>query len=114
MKKNKKNQSKKVESKSQQVSIPEQIYLGNDLATILKEAKPLFETRKGYGWDCYLENEVEDIMAVYEYKGNVYALTYDGCDCPFSEYSSETLDKVREEAIKWLKKQPQTQGKLKE
>lgn len=104
----KKNQNKKEKSKSQQ------IYLGNDLAAILKEAKPLFETRKGYGWDCYLENEVEDIMAVYEYKGNVYALTYDGCDCPFSEFSSETLDKVREEAIKWLKKQPQTQGKLKE
>lgn len=25
-----------------------QIYLGNGLATILKEVKPLFETRKGY------------------------------------------------------------------
>ena len=114
MKKNKKNQSKKEESKSQQISIPKQIYLGNDLATILKEAKPLFETRKGYGWDCGLKNEVEDIISVYEYKGKLYVITLDGCDCPIFEYSDETRNKVREEAIKWLKKQPQTQGKLKE
>ena len=114
MKKNKKNQSKKEESKSQQVSIPKQIYLGNDLVTILKEVKPLFEPRKGYGWDCGLENEVEDIISVYQYKGKLYAITLDGCCAPIYEYSGETRDKVIEEALKWLRKQPQTQGKLKE
>lgn len=94
-----------MEKKSNQVS---------DFVVIFKKVKPLFETRKGYGWDCYLENEVEDIMAVYKYKGNVYALTLGGADVPISRYSSKTRDKVREEAINWLKEQPQTQGKLKE
>ena len=86
----------------------------SDFVAILKKVKPLFEPRKGYGWDCYLENEVEDIMAVYQFKGKLHAITLGGCDAPISEYSSETRDKVIEEALKWLKKQPQTQGKLKE
>ena len=105
MKKNKKNQSKKGESKSQQVS---------DFVAILKKVKPLFEPRKDYGWDCSLENEVEDIISVYQFKGKLYVITLGGCDAPISEYSGETRDKVIEEALKWLKKQPQTQGKLKE
>ena len=115
MKKNKKNQSKKRESKSQQTSISKQIYLGNGLGTILKEVKPLFETRTT-GWECPLENLVDgDITAVYvSNNGGVYAVSCDLFDTPFSELSSDIRNQIREEAIKWLKKQPQTQGKLKE
>lgn len=116
MKKNKKNQSKKKESKSQQISIPEQIYLGNGLGTIIKEVKPLFEPRPDYNWECPLENLVDDdITAVYvSNNGGLYAVSCDLFDTPFSELSSEIRNQIREEAIKWLKKQPQTQGKLKE
>ena len=109
MKKNKKNQSKKVESKFEG-----QIYLGNGLATILKEVKPLFETR-ATGWECPLKNLVDDdITAIYEHNGEVYAVSCDLFDTPFGELSSEIRNQIREEAIKWLKEQPQTQGKLKE
>lgn len=110
MKKNKKNQNKKVENKSEG-----QIYLGNGLATILKEVKPLFETRTT-GWECPLENLVDgDITAVYvSNNGVIYAVSCDLFDTPFSELSSDIRNQIREEAIKWLKKQPQTQGKLKE
>ena len=108
MSKKNKNQNKK-EDKSQQ------IYLGNSLATILKEVKPLFETRKGYGWDCPLKNIVdEDIAAVYEFNGEVYVVSCDLFDAPFGKLPSDIRNKVREEAIKWLKEQPQTQGKLRE
>ena len=107
MSKKNKNQNKK-EDKSQQ------IYLGNGLATILKEVKPLFETR-AYGWECPLKNLVDDdITAVYEYNDELYAVTCDLFDTPFAELTSEIRNKIREEAIKWLKEQPQTQGKLKE
>ena len=109
MKKNKKqNKNQSKENKSQQ------IYLGNGLATILKEVKPLFETRTS-GWECPLKNLVDDdITAVYEYKGEVYAVSCDLFDTPFGELSSEIRNQIREEAIKWLKEQPQTQGKLRE
>ena len=108
MSKKNKNQNKK-EDKSQQ------IYLGNSLATILKEVKPLFETRKGYGWECPLKNIVDDdITAVYEYNDELYAVSCDLFDTPFAELTSELRNKIREEAIKWLKEQPQTQGKLRE
>ena len=115
MKKNKKNQSKKEESKSQQVSIPKQIYLGNGLGTIIKEVKPLFEPRPYYNWACPLKNLVdEDITAVYESKGELYAVDCYLFDTPFGELPSEIRNQIREEAIKWLKEQPQTQGKLRE
>lgn len=92
-----------------------QIYLGNGLATILKEVKPLFETRKGYGWDCPLKNLVDDdITSVYVYNDELYAITCDLLDIPFGRLSSEIRNQIREEAIKWLKEQPQTQGKFKE
>jgi hypothetical protein len=38
--------SKKIQNKKENKS--QQIYLGNGLATILKEVKPLFETRADY------------------------------------------------------------------
>jgi hypothetical protein len=107
MSKKNKNQNKK-EDKSQQ------IYLGNGLATILKEVKPLFETRT-IGWECPLKNLVDDdITAVYESNGEVYAVSCDLFDTPFSKLSSEIRNQIREEAIKWLKEQPQTQGKFRE
>ena len=56
----------------------------------------------------------DDITAVYEYKGEVYAVSCDLFDTPFGELSSEIRNQIREEAIKWLKEQPQTQGKLRE
>ena len=110
MKKNKKqskNQSK--ENKSQQ------IYLGNGLGTIIREVKPLFEPRPNYNWECPLKNLVdEEITAVYESKGEVYAVSCDLFDTPFGELPNDIRNQIREEAIKWLKEQPQTQGKLRE
>jgi hypothetical protein len=107
MSKKNKNQNKK-EDKFQQ------IYLGNGLATILKEVKPLFETRT-IGWECPLKNLVDDdITAVYESNGEVYAVSCDLFDTPFGELPSDIRNQIREEAIKWLKEQPQTQGKFRE
>lgn len=105
--------SKKVQNKKENKS--QQIYLGNGLATILKEVKPLFEPRPNYNWECPLKNLVdEDITAVYESNGEVYAVSCDLFDTPFGELPSDIRNQIREEAIKWLKEQPQTQGKFKE
>lgn len=105
--------SKKIQNKKENKS--QQIYLGNGLATILKEVKPLFETRPGYAWPCPLKNLVDDdITAVYVYNDELYAITCDLFDTPFGELPSDIRNQIREEAIKWLKEQPQTQGKFKE
>ena len=110
MKKNKKqNKNQNKENKSQQ------IYSGNGLGTIIKEVKPLFEPRPNYNWECPLKNLVdEDITAVYESKGEVYAVSCDLFDTPFGKLPSDIRNQIREEAIKWLKEQPQTQGLLRE
>lgn len=105
--------SKKIQNKKENKS--QQIYLGNGLATILKEVKLLFEPRPNYNWECPLKNLVdEDITAVYESNGEVYAVSCDLFDTPFGELSNEIRNQIREEAIKWLKEQPQTQGKFRE
>jgi len=81
----------------------------SDFVTIFRKVKPLFEPRRNYAWECPLENVVEGITDVYAYQGNLYVLC-DESDCELSDFPIEVRNKVVEEAIKWLKKQPQTQS----
>ena len=115
MKKNKK-QSKKQSKNQSKENKSQQIYLGNGLGTIIREVKPLFEPRPNYNWACPLKNLLidYDITAVYESKGELYAVDCYLFDTPFGELPSEIRNQIREEAIKWLKEQPQTQGKFRE